>query len=80
MRRILLIDQIYLYGWCCMIDIHCVLSINPLNAELNSIRHLLALVRARHIAHVSRVRVKHPVTRCTLTRAVRVTFVIILGR
>ena len=59
MRRILLIDQIYLYGWCCMIDIHCVLSINPLNAELNSIRHLLALVRARHIAHVSRIWVNY---------------------
>ena len=31
--------------------------INPLNAELNPIRHLLALVGARHIVHVSRVRV-----------------------
>ena len=31
---------------------------NPLNAELNLIRHLLALVGARHIVHVSRVRVK----------------------
>ena len=31
---------------------------NPLNAELNPIRHLLALVGARHIVHVSRVRVK----------------------
>ena len=30
---------------------------NPLNAELNPIRHLLALVGAHHIAHVSRVRV-----------------------
>ena len=36
--------------------------INPLNAELNPVRHLLALVGARHIVHVSRVRVKllHP--------------------
>ena len=36
--------------------------VNPLNAELNAIRHLLALVGARHIVHVSRVRVnvKHP--------------------
>jgi hypothetical protein len=34
-----------------------VLSINPLNAELNPIRHLLALVGARHIVHVSRIRV-----------------------
>ena len=31
--------------------------INPLNAELNPIRHLLALVGARHIVHVSRLRV-----------------------
>ena len=30
---------------------------NPLNAELNPIRHLLAFVGARHIVHVSRVRV-----------------------
>jgi hypothetical protein len=33
-------------------------KINPLNAELNPIRHLLALVGARHIVHVSRIRVK----------------------
>ena len=31
---------------------------NPLNAELNPIRHLLALVGARHIVHVSRIRVQ----------------------
>ena len=31
--------------------------LNPLNAELNPIRHLLALVGARHIVHVRRVRV-----------------------
>ena len=31
--------------------------INPLNAELNPIRHLLALVGARHIVDVSRIRV-----------------------
>ena len=31
--------------------------INPLNAELNPIRHLLALIGARHIVHVSRIRV-----------------------
>ena len=30
---------------------------NPLNAELNPIRHLLSLVGARHIVHVSRIRV-----------------------
>ena len=33
-------------------------AINPLNAELNPIRHLLALVGDRHIVHVSRMRVK----------------------
>ena len=33
-------------------------TINRLNAELNPIRHLLALVGARHIVHVSRIRVK----------------------
>ena len=33
-------------------------DINALNAELNPIRRLLALVGARHIVHVSRIRVK----------------------
>jgi hypothetical protein len=32
--------------------------INPLNAKLNLICHLLALLGARHILHVSRIRVK----------------------
>jgi hypothetical protein len=36
---------------------------NPLNVELNPICHLLALLGAHHILHVSRVRVK----RCCLT-------------
>ena len=35
-----------------------VLVINHLNAELNPICHLLALVGTHHILHVSRVRVK----------------------
>jgi hypothetical protein len=30
---------------------------NPLNAELNPIRHLLALVGAHHFVHVRRIRV-----------------------
>jgi hypothetical protein len=34
------------------------LIINPLNAELNPICHLLALLGAHHILHVSRIRVK----------------------
>jgi hypothetical protein len=33
-------------------------SINPLNAELNPICHLLALLGAHHIFHVSGLRVK----------------------
>ena len=31
---------------------------NPLNAKLNPICHLLALLEAHHILHVSRIRVK----------------------
>jgi hypothetical protein len=45
-----------------LLDLHAGLIIgyiNPLNAELNPIRHLLALVGARHIVHVSRIRVKY---------------------
>ena len=34
--------------------------VNPLNSELIPIRHLLALIGARHIVHVSWVRVKRP--------------------
>jgi hypothetical protein len=33
-------------------------NINPLNADLNPICHLLALLGAHHILYVSRVRVK----------------------
>jgi len=33
-------------------------NINLSNAELNPIRHLLALFGAHHILHVSRIRVK----------------------
>ena len=33
-------------------------AINPLNAELNPICHLLALLGAHHILHISRIRVK----------------------
>jgi len=34
------------------------LNINPLNAELNPICHLLSLLGAHHIFHVSRLSVK----------------------
>jgi len=40
-------------------------TFNPLNAELNPICHLLALIGAHHILHISRIRVKgkvHPRT------------------
>ena len=37
---------------------HGPMYINPLNAELNSICHLLALLGAHHILHVSGLRVK----------------------
>jgi len=33
--------------------------LNPLNAELNPIFHLLTLLGAHHILHVSRIRVNH---------------------
>jgi len=36
----------------------CSLGINPLNAELNPICHLLALLGAHHILHIGRIRVK----------------------
>jgi len=35
-----------------------ILYLNPLNAELNPIFYLLALLRAHHFLHVSRIRVK----------------------
>jgi hypothetical protein len=35
-----------------------VMKVNPLNAELNPICHLLALLDAHHILHISRIRVK----------------------
>jgi hypothetical protein len=34
------------------------LTFNPFNAELNPIYHLLALLGAHHILHVSRIKVK----------------------
>jgi hypothetical protein len=33
-------------------------EINPLNAELNSICHFLALLGVQHFLHLSRIRVK----------------------
>jgi hypothetical protein len=37
--------------------------INPLNAELNPICHMLALLGAHPILHVSRIRVKVPMNK-----------------
>ena len=37
----------------------CIVDINPLNAKLNAICHLLALIAAHHILHVSRIRVNN---------------------
>jgi len=33
------------------------IEVNPLNVKFNPICHLLALIRAHHILHVSRIRV-----------------------
>jgi hypothetical protein len=43
-------------------------DLNPLNAELNSIWHLLALLGAHHILHVSRIRVKERRGYCHLKK------------
>ena len=42
-------------------------KINPLNAELNLVCHLLALLGARPILHISRIRVKRDFLRFSLT-------------
>ena len=52
-QQVLEVSTLYFKRYC---PSH-VLIFNPLNAELNPIRHLLALVGVRHIVHVSRIRV-----------------------
>ena len=37
---------------------HHIAAVNPLNAELNPICHLLALLGTHHILHINRIRVK----------------------
>jgi len=57
-------------------------SLNPLNAELNPICHLLALLGAHHILHVSRMRVKESrrkVTSYILYREWRLTALVTYG-
>jgi hypothetical protein len=39
-------------------EMRCLRSVNPLNAQLNPIFHLLTLLGAHHIFHISRIRVK----------------------
>jgi len=40
-------------------DFFRIFCLNPVNAKLNPICYLLALLGAHHILHVSRIRVKH---------------------
>jgi len=56
------INQVPLYMYSCIIDDiheipHSKQNVNPLNAELNPICYLLALL-AHHFLHVNRIRVK----------------------
>jgi hypothetical protein len=51
--------------------IHIYLTFNPLNAELNPIRHLLALLGVHHFLHVSRIRVKNRASFIYIKRAYR---------
>jgi hypothetical protein len=53
-RRLRIYSRILLYN-CTLISFNI---FKPLNAELNPICHLLALLGAHHIHHVSRIRVK----------------------
>jgi len=48
-------------------------TFNPLNAELNPICHLLALLGAHHILHVSGIRVKERTGNIPSARRLRVT-------
>jgi hypothetical protein len=52
--------------------------LNTLNAELNPICHLLALLGAHHILHVSRLRVKHYATARPYIEGVPKNFIHIL--
>jgi hypothetical protein len=65
------------FGNICMSGIlfiheHIPFLINPLNVELNTICHLLALLGVHHFLHVSRIRVK------SLTLRVNVLTLILL--
>jgi len=43
--------------WVKLSDTNSIEDINPLNAELYPTCHLLALLEAHHILHISRIRV-----------------------
>ena len=59
MNRSLTSTKVWTVGtWSTLGLYDCLGSINPLNTELNPICHLLALLGARHILHISRIRVK----------------------
>ena len=47
--------------------------VNPLNVELNPIRHLLALLGAHHILHVSRIRVSVRTVHMLLTAGAKIS-------
>jgi ribosomal protein S14 len=65
-RCLLSFDHNFLHRWfqlCCAVIRFAFVTVrwvyfNPLNAELNPICHLLALLGAHHILHISRIRVK----------------------
>ena len=58
----------------------CALLINPLNAGLNPIYRLLALLGARHILHVSTIRVKYQAIQNCVSKRSRVQSFLKLGQ
>ena len=58
------------FSWCNSFQqgTESLCHINPLNAKLNPICHLLALFGAHHILHVSRIRVKSVLKTLSLLR------------
>jgi len=55
---IIIIILLALYSVSGIFYVHNIFRFNPLNAELNPICYLLALLGAHHFLHVSRIRVK----------------------
>jgi len=51
-------SALFSYSFICLKKILTIRYFNPLKADLNPICHLLALLGAHHILHVSRIRVK----------------------